>query len=78
MPDDYKTLDVEYRENTIDSEYYDALNQLNDIDRSLFIQFIEHKCKYRPLCRKMNVSVRVLKRQIDDIRCKIKNNYFGL
>jgi hypothetical protein len=75
LKDDYETLDIEYKTNIKGSPAIDALNKLNDVDRSLMIKFIECKSHYTKLAKEMGVGVDLIKEKINPIREKFKVLY---
>ena len=72
LKDDFHTLDTDYRLNLGDSDAVRALNDLGDVDRNLFISYIEANGHYSTLARKVKLSVPFLKVRIDEIKEEIK------
>lgn len=72
MKDDFQTLDEEYKTNITNSEIIDKLNSLDPQDRNLFIDYIVNDCHYSKTAKAYNVSVPVVKREIQRIRELLK------
>lgn len=72
MKDDFQTLDEEYKTNITNSEIIDKLNSLDPQDRNLMISYIENDSHYSKTAKAYNVSVPVVKREIQRIRELLK------
>lgn len=78
IPDDFETLDIQFRLNPTNSDIVDILNNLNDVERNLFIQYVKCGGRYATLSREVNISVPFIKEQIKSIRNKILERYENL
>lgn len=73
IKDDFNTLDYCYKADIHDSDAVKALNSLPDVERNLFILYIECSNHYSEVARRTNLSVQTIKEQIDGIKDKLKD-----
>lgn len=74
LNNNFDTLDFEYQLNITNSTAVEALNQLDTVDRNLFIMFIVNKNHLSTLSRELHLSVPFVKTEIQRIREILKNN----
>ena len=78
LKDDFETLEYQYNINPEERTEVEALNQLDVIDRNIFIMYIECDGQYSKLAKKLHLSVPFIKERINAIREQLKNNIINI
>lgn len=72
--DSYNDIKEEF-ELKKDNEFIHTFNQLNELEQSILLSYIENNNTYTATAKAMGVSTPVLRRVIEKIRIKFKNKY---